>query len=71
MLKYEAIDNQHEEWVVFVHGIGGSTKTWNRQIEDFSQRFNLLLLDLKFQVKRILILWHGLLHHGLCLLTLR
>ena len=46
MLKYEIINNQKEEWVVFVHGIGGSTKTWNRQIEDFSQRFNLLLLDL-------------------------
>ncbi len=46
MLKYEVIDNQKDEWVVFVHGIGGSTKTWNRQLEDFSQRFNLLLLDL-------------------------
>lgn len=46
MLKYEIIDNQKDEWVVFIHGIGGSTKTWNRQIEDFSQRFNLLLLDL-------------------------
>ena len=46
MLKYELIDNQKDEWVVFVHGIGGSTKTWNRQIEVFSQRFNLLLLDL-------------------------
>ena len=46
MLRYEVIDNQKDEWVVFVHGIGGSTKTWNRQIEDFSQRFNLLLLDL-------------------------
>lgn len=46
MLKYEIIDNQKDEWVVFVHGIGGSTKTWNKQIEDFSQRYNLLLLDL-------------------------
>ena len=46
MLKYELIDNQKDEWVVFVHGIGGSTKTWNKQIEDFSQRYNLLLLDL-------------------------
>lgn len=46
MLKYELIDNQKDEWVVFIHGIGGSTKTWNRQIEAFSQRYNLLLLDL-------------------------
>ena len=46
MLKYEAIDNNKEEWVVFVHGIGGSTKTWKKQIEAFSERYNLLLLDL-------------------------
>ena len=46
MLKYEAIDNDKEEWVVFIHGIGGSTKTWKKQIEPFSKKFNLLLLDL-------------------------
>jgi pimeloyl-ACP methyl ester carboxylesterase len=46
MLKYELIDNQKEEWVVFVHGLGGSTKTWNKQIEEFSENYNLLLLDL-------------------------
>ncbi|MBQ8626373.1 MAG: alpha/beta hydrolase [Agathobacter sp.] len=46
MLKYEIVDNNKPEWVVFVHGIGGSTKTWNRQIEAFSEKYNLLLLDL-------------------------
>ncbi len=46
MLKYEIIDNQKEEWVVFVHGIGGSTKTWGKQIDAFSKKYNLLLLDL-------------------------
>ncbi len=46
MLKYELIDNQKEEWIVFVHGIGGSTKTWKKQIDDFSEHYNLLLLDL-------------------------
>ena len=46
MLKYELIDNQKDAWVVFVHGIGGSTRTWNKQIDDFSQQYNLLLLDL-------------------------
>lgn len=34
------------EWVVFVHGAGGSTRTWRRQIEDFSAGYNLLLIDL-------------------------
>ncbi len=46
MLKYEIIDNRAEEWVVFVHGLGGSTKTWQKQIESFSESYNLLLLDL-------------------------
>ena len=46
MLKYDIIDNRHEEWVVFIHGIGGSTKTWKRQIDLFSEKYNLLLLDL-------------------------
>ena len=46
MLKYEIIDNHAEEWVVFVHGLGGSTETWKKQIDSFSARYNLLLLDL-------------------------
>ena len=46
MLKYEIVDNQKEEWVVFVHGMGGSTKTWSKQIDAFSENYNLLLLDL-------------------------
>lgn len=46
MLKYQVIDNRKEEWVVFIHGIGGSTKTWKRQIDMFSEQYNLLLLDL-------------------------
>lgn len=46
MLNYEVIDNGKEEWVVFVHGIGGSTKTWKKQIDSFSEKYNLLLLDL-------------------------
>ena len=46
MLKYEILDNNKEEWVVFIHGIGGSTKTWEKQIDAFSEKYNLLLLDL-------------------------
>ena len=45
-MKYVRIDNGFENWIVFVHGIGGSTKTWNKQISDFSKEYNLLLLDL-------------------------
>lgn len=46
MLTYELIDNQKGDWVVFVHGIGGSARTWSKQIDDFSAHYNLLLLDL-------------------------
>ncbi len=46
MLKYEVVDNHKTEWVVFVHGLGGSTKTWEKQKEEFSEHYNLLLLDL-------------------------
>ena len=46
MLKYETVYNGKDEWCVFVHGIGGSTRTWKKQISDFSNKYNLLLLDL-------------------------
>jgi len=35
------------EWVVFVHGAGGSSSIWFRQIRDFRQHFNVLLVDLR------------------------
>jgi len=34
------------EWIVFIHGAGGSTRTWKRQTEDFSEHYNLLIIDL-------------------------
>ena len=44
LLKYEIVDNNKEDWVVFIHGIGGSTKTWKKQVESFSKKFNLLFI---------------------------
>lgn len=35
------------EWVVFVHGAGGSSSIWFRQIRDFREHFNVLLVDLR------------------------
>jgi pimeloyl-ACP methyl ester carboxylesterase len=46
VLKYEIVDNNQQEWVVFIHGIGGSTKTWKKQIDAFSEHYNVLLFDL-------------------------
>jgi pimeloyl-ACP methyl ester carboxylesterase len=35
------------EWVVFVHGAGGSSSIWYRQLREFRKHFNLLLIDLR------------------------
>lgn len=33
-------------WILFVHGAGGSTRTWRKQWEHFADHFNLLAIDL-------------------------
>ncbi len=35
------------EWVVFVHGAGGSSSIWFKQIKAYREHFNILLLDLR------------------------
>ena len=45
MLNYQIENRNSDKWLVFVHGIGGSTKTWKKQMNDFKD-YNLLLLDL-------------------------
>ncbi|MGB0937991.1 MAG: alpha/beta fold hydrolase [Colwellia sp.] len=34
-------------WVVFVHGAGGSSRIWFRQLRAYQQEHNVLLLDLR------------------------
>lgn len=34
-------------WVVFVHGAGGSSAVWFRQIRAYQKQYNVLLLDLR------------------------
>ncbi|WP_094228735.1 alpha/beta fold hydrolase [Methanolobus psychrotolerans] len=34
------------EWIVFIHGFGGSARTWKKQIEFFSKYYNLLVLEM-------------------------
>lgn len=36
-----------DEWVVFVHGAGGSSSIWFKQIKAYREHFNLLLVDLR------------------------
>lgn len=36
-----------QEWVTFVHGAGGSSSIWFKQVRDFKKQFNVLILDLR------------------------
>lgn len=48
MIAYKTIVNQDAaDWVVFVHGAGGSSNVWFKQVRDFSRRYNLLFVDLR------------------------
>lgn len=40
-------ENSSAEWVVFIHGAGGSSSIWYKQINAFRKEFNLLLVDLR------------------------
>lgn len=48
LLHYkEFVHTTSEEWVVFVHGAGGSSSIWFKQIKAFKAHFNVLLIDLR------------------------
>ncbi len=39
--------NENAPWITFIHGAGGSSAIWFKQIRFFSMHFNLLLIDLR------------------------
>ncbi|WP_194776581.1 alpha/beta fold hydrolase [Pararhodonellum marinum] len=48
MLYYKTYKHPtSEEWVLFIHGAGGSSSIWYKQIKAFRDDFNLLLIDLR------------------------
>lgn len=48
MLNYQIYHHKpNAPWVTFVHGAGGSSSIWYKQIRDFQKEFNVLLLDLR------------------------
>jgi pimeloyl-ACP methyl ester carboxylesterase len=48
MLYYKTYPHSTSgEWVVFVHGAGGSSSIWFKQIKDYCQNFNVLMVDLR------------------------
>ena len=60
MINYNLYKNPlSNEWVTFVHGAGGSSSIWFKQIREFKKHFNVLLLDLRghgksnFKIKNV------------------
>ncbi|HCQ14372.1 alpha/beta hydrolase [Flavobacterium sp.] len=48
MISYTTyINKDSNQWVTFVHGAGGSSSIWYKQIREFHSNFNVLLLDLR------------------------
>lgn len=48
MLHYKTYElSEDAEWVTFIHGAGGSSSIWFKQIRDFKSQFNVLMLDLR------------------------
>ena len=49
MLHYTVYESKevNAPWITFIHGAGGSSAIWFKQIRFFSRYFNLLLIDLR------------------------
>ena len=48
LLNYTKYINENaHSWVTFVHGAGGSSSIWFKQLREFKKHFNVLLLDLR------------------------
>ena len=48
MLYHKTFANpDSQEWVVFIHGAGGSSSIWYKQLRNFKEAFNVLLIDLR------------------------
>lgn len=44
---YQYLNETSTKWVTFIHGAGGSSSIWFRQIRAFRKEFNVLVLDLR------------------------
>lgn len=48
LIYHEIIRNDKAtEWVVLVHGAGGSVRTWKSQLQAFKKHYHILLVDLR------------------------
>lgn len=50
MLYYKTYRHPNElqkDWVCFIHGAGGSSSIWYKQLREYKKAFNVLLVDLR------------------------
>jgi len=48
MLHHKVLSHaSSSEWTVFIHGFGGSSNVWFKQLKAFHEHFNLVLIDLR------------------------
>ncbi len=48
MLHYTTYTSSPEkQWITFVHGAGGSSNIWHKQLREFRKEYNVLLIDLR------------------------
>ena len=48
LLNYSThLHSNSQVWVTFVHGDGGSASIWHKQVREFKNHYNVLLLDLR------------------------
>ena len=48
MLSYSThLHSPQAPWVTFVHGAGGSSTIWYKQLRSFRENYNILLVDLR------------------------
>jgi pimeloyl-ACP methyl ester carboxylesterase len=45
-MNYKIYNNNSEDWVLLIHGLGGSINTWKYQIKDLNE-FNVIAVDLE------------------------
>ena len=62
MLNYTVYTNENcnANWITFVHGAGGSSSIWYKQIRDFQKHFHILLIDLRGHGKSKLAIYENL-----------
>lgn len=58
MLHYRTYKiNEKAPWVTFIHGTGGSSSIWYKQIKAYKSTYNILLIDLRGHGKSKSIKW--------------